>query len=106
MKAHDATLARSGIEIWIGSEPTFTNPRSHEPCWLAEAEGGEKADHARALLTALAPRLAGPVRLLHVRGRQYPGEAAPRWCYGALFARRGEPSRVNAETSKMFSSPA
>lgn len=103
VKSHDEALLRHGVEIWLGSEPTFTNPRSHEPCWLGEALGGEKADHARALLSALSPRLAGPVRLLQVLGRLYPGESAPRWCYGALFARRGAPSGVSACASKMTS---
>ena len=87
--AHDAALVRAGLEIWIGAEPTFTNPRSQHPCWLSEALGSEKEAHARALLHALAPSLAGSVQLLKVEGRQYPGESAPRWCYGALFDRRG-----------------
>lgn len=98
---HDRQLARDGIELWIGSEPTFTNPRSQEPCWISEAVGGEKDAHAKALLVALAPQLPGSVALLQVRGRQYPGETAPRFCYGALFARRGESSGCAASSCQL-----
>src|ERR687888_1505168 len=86
---HDDAVARRGLEIWIGAEPTFTERRSQDPWWLGQAEGGDKEPRARALLLALAPRLAGAVRLMRVRGRHYPGEAAPRFCLGALFRRRG-----------------
>jgi uncharacterized protein (DUF2126 family) len=92
VEKQDRALSQSGIEIWLGSEPTFTNRTSQEPCWLSEAVGGEKEAHARALLLALAPHLAGPVQLLRVEGRTYPGELQPRFCYGALFNRRGRPS--------------
>lgn len=92
--AHDAALARRGLEVWIGAEPTFTDRRSQDPWWLSRAEGGDKERRARALLDALSRRLAGPVRLARVCGRQYPGEPAPRFCLGALFGRRGEPSGV------------
>jgi uncharacterized protein (DUF2126 family) len=89
--AHDAAVARCGVDLWIGAEPTFTDRRSQEPWWLWTAEGGDKEERARALLLALAPRLPGPVRLLRARGRQYPGEAAPRFCLGALHARQRVP---------------
>lgn len=35
VRAHDARVARTGVEIWIGSEPTFTQPNSQHPCWLS-----------------------------------------------------------------------
>ncbi|HET8932354.1 MAG TPA: transglutaminase family protein [Polyangiales bacterium] len=84
---HDQRLSRQGIEIWVGSEPTFTNARSQDPCWISEALGGEKEAHAKALLLSLASQLPGPLELLQVYGRLYPGETAPRFCYGALSPR-------------------
>jgi len=84
LAAQDAILARRALAIWIGAEPTFTDARSQEPWWLSEAEGGEKLDRARALLRALAPRLAGRARLARLAGRHFPGEPAPRFCLGAL----------------------
>lgn len=101
VRAHDARLARGGLDIWLGSEPTFTHPRSQHPCWLTEAEGGEKAAHARSMLLGLAPRLGGRARLLRVGGRQYPGESTPRWCFGALFERDAAPSGSSPDTSQL-----
>jgi uncharacterized protein (DUF2126 family) len=92
VQEHDQRLAQHGIDIWIGSEPTFTNARSQDPCWLTEALGGEKEAHAKALLVALASQLPGPLELLQVYGRLYPGETTPRFCYGALYPRNGAPS--------------
>jgi uncharacterized protein (DUF2126 family) len=101
VRAHDARVARGGLDIWLGSEPTFTHPRSLHPCWLTEAEGGEKAAHARSMLLGLAPRLGGRARLSRVVGRLYPGESSPRWCFGALFDRGAVPSGLPPETSQL-----
>jgi uncharacterized protein (DUF2126 family) len=87
IRAHDAAVARLGLDIWIGSEPTFTDGSSQEPWWLGLAEGGDKEARARDLLLALAPRLRSPARLLRARGRVYPGESRARFCMGALFRR-------------------
>ena len=84
-------MARCGVPIWIGAEPTFTDPHSLDPLWLREVEGSEKEQRARKLLRALAPRLPGRASLMRARGRQYPGENAPRFSLGALFARFGKP---------------
>jgi uncharacterized protein (DUF2126 family) len=101
VQAHDASLIRHGLDIWIGSEPTFTHPESQQPCWFTEAVGGEKEAHARALLLALAPRLPAPVELLRVQGRLYPGETEARFCMGALFARGGELYEPNPRVSDL-----
>jgi len=53
-RQHDAALRARGLDFWIGAEPTFTRRQSQEPWWLTEAEGGDKEEHARALLLALA----------------------------------------------------
>jgi uncharacterized protein (DUF2126 family) len=87
IRTHDSQVARSGVEIWIGAEPTFTNPRSLHPCWLTEALGSEKEAHANALLRAVARRMPGRAQLRRVLGRHYPGEPDPRFCMGALFDR-------------------
>jgi uncharacterized protein (DUF2126 family) len=101
---HDARVARGGIQIWVGSEPTFTQPQSQHPCWLSEAVSGEKEAHARALLLALAPRLGGDVGLMRVPGRLYPGEETPRFCFGALFERHTESRWPAARTTELDAS--
>lgn len=98
---HDERLSRHGFECWIGCEPTFTNARSQDPCWISEAVGGEKEAHAKALLVALASQLPGPSELLQVYGRIYPGETAPRFCYGALFPRHGDPANTMASCCRL-----
>jgi uncharacterized protein (DUF2126 family) len=105
VRVHDAEVARRGLDVWVGAEPTFTDRRSQDPCWLVEAEGGDKEPRARGLLAALAPRLAGPVRLLRVQGRHYPGEAAPRFCLGALFRRRGAPPGAAPDAAALLGDP-
>jgi uncharacterized protein (DUF2126 family) len=92
VRRHDATLRARGLDIWIGAEPTFTRRDSQEPWWLTEAEGGDKEEHARALLEALAPRLPQRPRLMKVLGRQFPDESRPRFCLGAQWHR--DPSRA------------
>jgi uncharacterized protein (DUF2126 family) len=101
VREHDACLARHGLDIWIGSEPTFTHTQSSQACWFTEAVGGEKEAHARALLLALAPRLGGAVELLRVQGRSYPGEQESRFCMGALFARRGAAGATPPSVSEL-----
>src|SRR5919198_4754071 len=102
---HDGAVARRGLDIWIGAEPTFTDKRSQDPWWLGQAEGGDKEQRARTLILALAAKLAGPVRLMRVRGRHYPGEAAPRFSLGALFRRRGAPGDAAPEAAELDGAP-
>ena len=85
---HDRAIAARGLEIWIGNEPTFTDRASQEPQWLWDALGAEKHRHAETLLAGFAQPEPGAV-VLRTLGRQYPGEAAPRWCLG-LYARRDD----------------
>lgn len=92
LAGQDEALRRRGLAIWVGAEPTFTDRRSQDPWWLTDAAGGDKLDRARALLLALAPRLAARPRLLALQGRLFQGEAAPRFALGALFRRDDPPA--------------
>lgn len=85
VRAHDAAVASRGLEIWVGTEPTFTDRFSEAPEWLSTALGEDKAARAELLLRTLQARLGGVV--LRTLGRQYPGEERPRWSLG-LYARR------------------
>jgi len=85
---HDARLAEIGLEIWVGSEPTFTDRESQTPPWLSTALGGDKDLRAHALLRNLSDLLPGGLLLRSV-GRLYPGESSPRWNLGMLRHRNG-----------------
>ena len=41
IREHDEAVRRRGLRIWVGAEPTFTEPRSEAPEWLTEARGSE-----------------------------------------------------------------
>ncbi len=84
LAVHDELLARRGVEIWIGAEPTFTRSDSIAPPWTSAAGGGDKLARAHALAVALADRLAGAV-VSRVVGRQYPDEDEPRFAFGVRW---------------------
>jgi uncharacterized protein (DUF2126 family) len=87
IKEHDAAIAESGLAIWLGAEPTFTDRSSEAPEWLYRAEGGEKSQRALAMLKSLCHGLASPL-ILRTIGRQYPGEELPRWSFGVYASRK------------------
>ena len=85
---HDAVIAESGLEIWIGAEPTFTLRSSEQPQWLFQALGGDKQAYALRLVRELQCRHPGSA-ILRTVGRQYAGEEVPRWSFG-LYQRRDD----------------
>ncbi|MGZ3473997.1 MAG: transglutaminase family protein [Polyangiales bacterium] len=86
VRAHDALLEGRGLSIWIGAEPTFTRADSQEPWWHFQAEGGDKQERAALLASAFAGSVGGAVK--QEQGRQYPDEAAPRFCIGVQWSER------------------
>jgi uncharacterized protein (DUF2126 family) len=85
---HDQALRARGLEIWIGSEPTFTQRFSSEPEWTTQALGEDKLLRAHALALELHRAFPGSV-VLRCIGRQYPGEDRPRWSIGLYRSRTG-----------------
>jgi len=90
LSAHDQAVAATGIDVWVGTEPTFTKRHSDAPEWLSEALGTEKPAVALRLMEALRTRHPGAA-VLRTLGRQYPDEPMPRWSYGLYERRDGEP---------------
>lgn len=86
VQLHDAAIAERGLEIWVGSEPTFTDRHNLGPEWQSAALGGDKAARAQSLSCKLWRKMTGGLMLRSV-GRRYPGEDAPRWNFG-LYRRR------------------
>ncbi|HEU0030429.1 MAG TPA: transglutaminase family protein [Kofleriaceae bacterium] len=84
IEMHDELLARRGVEIWVGAEPTFTRPESTDVAWTAAAEGDDKLVRAHALATRLADAIPG-AHVSRVTGRQYPDEPAPRFAWGVRW---------------------
>jgi uncharacterized protein (DUF2126 family) len=86
IRAHDTAIAACGLDIWVGSEPTFTNRRSESPEWLTESLGETKQDYACHIIERLRDGCPGAI-ILRTLGRQYAGEERPRWSLG-VYQRR------------------
>lgn len=84
LAVHDELIARRGVDIWVGAEPTFTRADSTAPAWTNSAEGDDKLARAHALATHLANRLPG-AGVSRVVGRQYPGEDHARFAFGVRW---------------------
>lgn len=88
----DASLRARGLDVWVGAEPTFTDRASLEPCWLTDAEGGDKLERARALASALADRLGPGAEVGALPGRHFAGEKDPRFALAVRFRRGAVPA--------------
>jgi uncharacterized protein (DUF2126 family) len=86
ISAHDEAVAASGLDVWIGAEPTFTNRHSESSEWLSEALGETKQAYACRIIKELRDSFPGSI-ILRTLGRQYAGEPQPRWSLG-LYQRR------------------
>ncbi|HTJ43660.1 MAG TPA: transglutaminase family protein [Kofleriaceae bacterium] len=91
--ALDEQVARKGLDVWLGAEPTFTRADSTDAPWCNAADGGDKLERARALLGAFARHLPHGATLHRVVGRHFPGEDAPRFAWAARWPRSGAPEK-------------
>jgi uncharacterized protein (DUF2126 family) len=87
----DERLARLGITLTMGGEPTF-NSRLHPdaPEWNSDALGPTKRAQGKLLAEELCARLTPGGLLLHRMGKIYPGETLPRWALEVMGRRDGE----------------
>ena len=86
----DASLAKHGIGLTAGGEPTFTSRlHPHAPEWNEEALGPTKWEQALQLAHELRTRLSPGAVLLRHFGKHYPGETLPRWALDIIGRRDG-----------------
>ena len=90
IEQHDRAIANSGIDVWLGAEPTFTLRSSEAPEWLSQALGGDKYAYALQIARELHLQHSGSI-ILRTVGRQYSGEERPRWSIGLYERRDGVP---------------
>jgi uncharacterized protein (DUF2126 family) len=103
IQAHDEAVAASGIDVWIGAEPTFTDRQAESPEWLSEALGETKQTFACNIIRQLRQRYPGSI-ILRTLGRQYAGEPQPRWSLG-LYRRRDGRSITDPLADSMPTDP-
>jgi len=84
LEMHDELLARRGVEVWVGAEPTFTRADSIVPAWTSDPEGDDKLARAHAVAIAFADATPGST-VTRVVGRQFPGEPEPRFAFGVRW---------------------
>lgn len=77
--AVEASLARTGIAITMGGEPTFVplDPTGAE--WSTAALGPTKLGYARRLAQRLIAQSHPGGVILETAGKHFPGEPLPRW---------------------------
>jgi uncharacterized protein (DUF2126 family) len=89
--AVEASLARTGILLTMGGEPTFVplNPEGAE--WRTAALGPTKLTYARRFAHALLERSHPGAVILETAGKHYPGEPLPRWALLVQWLADGTP---------------
>ena len=88
----DRRLAKSGVRLTQGGEPTFVSIDNMEgPEWTVEALSPKKLELAENLLLRLRNRFAPGGILIFGQGKWYPGEPLPRWALSCLWRTDGKP---------------
>ncbi len=77
--AVEASLARSGMLLTMGGEPTFVPISPSGVEWQNAALGPTKLAYARKLARELVRTTAPGAVILETSGKHYPGEPLPRW---------------------------
>lgn len=86
-------LLRHGVHLTLGGEPTFVPHQPYGAEWNHSAVGPEKLDYAWKMARALVEDFLPDGVPFFCPGKQYPGEANPRWALRILYSKdRRRPS--------------
>jgi len=78
-QAVEASLARSGVKLTMGGEPTFVPIDPFGAEWQTAALGPTKLAYARRFAHAYVRSAHPGAVILETSGKHYPGEPLPRW---------------------------
>lgn len=93
----DEALERHQVRLTMGGEPTFVAATDREaPEWNTDAQGPTKRAYAGRLLRRLIPLWSKGAVIHTGQGKQYPGEALPRFALSAHWRADGEAVWRNA----------
>ena len=82
--ATEAELARSGVLLTMGGEPTFIPLAPEGAEWSVAALGPTKLALARRFARQLITDHRPGAVVLETSGKHYPGEPLPRWALNSL----------------------
>ncbi|HAV65540.1 MAG TPA: hypothetical protein DCY13_24590, partial [Verrucomicrobiales bacterium] len=88
----DARLDALGVVLTQGGEPTYVPLQPDAPEWNNEALGPEKLPFARRLAREFLRSWFPGAVAIRSQGKQYPGEALPRWALSLYRRRDGRPT--------------
>lgn len=97
--AVETTLARSGMRLTMGGEPTFVPLRPQGAEWQTAALGPTKLGFARQFARQLVQDSFPGAVILETSGKHYPGEPLPRWTL--LVQRRAEGAPVWRDVTRL-----
>ena len=78
-QAVEASLARSGVALTMGGEPTFVPIQPFGAEWQTAALGPTKLAYARRFAHAYVRAAHPGAVILETSGKHYPGAPLPRW---------------------------
>ncbi|GAB3018741.1 transglutaminase family protein [Bowmanella dokdonensis] len=88
----DEQLARDGVELTMGGEPTFISIDDMESAqWNTAADGKDKRRLAHNLFLKMCDTFAEGELRHYGQGKWYPGEPLPRWQYACYWRKDGQP---------------
>lgn len=87
--AAESVLRRAKVVLTMGGEPTYLPLQPEGGEWSTDALGPTKLGYARAFAGALLRQSYPGALVTQFYGKQYPGEALPRWTVSVTHDPRG-----------------
>lgn len=84
-------LAKQGVKLTLGGEPTYVPDQPDGAEWNVAAVGPTKLGYAYKLAARLIEKSLPGAVTIYSPGKQYPGEVNPRWVVNLLANRDGTP---------------
>lgn len=98
-------LAKHGVKLTLGGEPTYVPDHPEGPEWSITALGPTKLRYGYALAAALKRESLKHAVDFYCPGKSYPGELNPRWAITLVWRRDGTPLVPSLEGLRAIHTP-